>query len=104
MLGLIVYAQVAVGVQLDADGDALAQQLGITSADLAAQMRTAIDNAYDASNVNGFLRSFADATAFSMRGLGVDYASNPRSLVLGVGANLAVAASEQVEATERPTS
>lgn len=104
MLGLIVYAQVAVGVQLNADGDALAQRLGLTPADLAAQMRSAIDNAYGASNVDGFLRSFADATAFSMRGLGVDYASNPRSLVVGVGANLAVAATDNVDATERPTS
>jgi hypothetical protein len=33
----------------------------------------------------------------------VDYASDPNSLILGVGVNFAVAASEQVNATERPT-
>ena len=96
-------AQINVGVQLNAEGDMLAQQLGITPADLASRMQSAINDAYGATNVDGFIRSFADATAFSMRGLGVDYASDPNSLVLGVGVNFAVAASEQVNATERPT-
>jgi hypothetical protein len=97
------HAQVAVDVALNAEGDALAQQLGITSTDLAARMQTVINDAYGATNVDGFIRSFADATAFSLRGLGVDYASDPNSLVLGVGVNFAVAASEQVNAAERPT-
>jgi hypothetical protein len=96
-------AQIAVSVALNAEGDALAQQLGITPADLAMRMQSAINEAYGATNVSGFIRSFADATAFSMRGLGVDYASDPNSLILGVGVNFAVAASEQVNATERPT-
>lgn len=96
-------AQVAVGVQLNSEGQMLAQQLGTTPAELAAQMQVAINEAYGATNVDGFIRSFADATAFSMRGLGVDYASDPNSLVLGVGVNFAVAASDQVNATERPT-
>ncbi len=96
-------AQLAVGVQLNADGDMLAQQLGTSPSDLAMQMQSAINEAYGATNVNGFIRSFADATAFSMRGLGVDYASDPSSLILGVGVNFAVAASEQVNAAERPT-
>jgi hypothetical protein len=96
-------AEVTVGVQLDAEGEMLANQIGVSPADLAMQMQSLIDEAYGASDVDGFLRTFADATAFSMRGLGVDYASDPNSLVVGVGANFAVAASEQVNATERPT-
>lgn len=108
VLGLLVSrfaeAQLAVGVQLNAEGDMLAQRLGVTSAELAARMQTSINEAYGATNVDGFIRSFADATAFSMRGLGVDYASDPNSLILGVGVNFAVAASEQVNASERPTS
>lgn len=96
-------AEVTVGVQLDAEGEMLANQIGISTDELAAQMKSLIDEAYGASDVDGFLRSFADATAFSMRGLGIDYASDPDSLVVGVGANFAVAASEQVNATERPT-
>jgi hypothetical protein len=97
-------AQVTVDVALNAEGDAFASRLGVTPAELAAQMQTLIDNAYGASDVDAFIRSFADATAFSMRGLGVDYASDPNSLVLGVGANVAVAAPERVNAMERPTS
>lgn len=97
-------AQVAVGVTLNTEGNMLAQQLGVTPAELAMRMQSSINTAYGATNVNGFIRSFADATAFSMRGLGVDYASDPNSLILGVGVNFAVAASEQVNATERPTS
>jgi hypothetical protein len=98
------HAQVTVGVQLNPDGDALATRLGITPAELASQMQGLINDVYGASDVNAFIRSFADATAFSMRGLGVDYASDPESLIVGVGANFAVAAAEQVNASERPTS
>lgn len=97
-------AQVMVGVQLNPEGDAFATRLGITPAELASQMQTLINDAYGASDVDAYIRSFADATAFSMRGLGVDYASDPDSLILGIGANFAVAAAEQVNATERPTS
>lgn len=97
------HAQLAVGVQLNSEGQMLAQQLGISEQELASRMQAGINNAYDATNVDGFIQSFADATAFSMRGLGVDYASDPNSLIVGVGANVAVAASEQVNASERPT-
>jgi hypothetical protein len=97
------HAQIAVDVQLNAQGQQLAQQLGITQAELASRMQNAINVAYGATNVDGFIRSFADATAFSMRGLGVDYASDPNSLILGIGANFAVAASEDVSASDRPT-
>jgi len=97
-------AQIAVDVQLNAEGEALAAAAGTSPAELAMRMQTIINDAYGATNVDGFIRSFADATAFSMRGLGVDYASDPNSLILGVGLNVAVAASDQVNATERPTS
>ena len=96
-------AQVAVSVQLNPEGEALASQLGVSSQELAMRIQSRVNEAYSASNVDGFLRSFADATAFSMRGLGVDYASDPQSLVLGVGVNFAVAASDQITADERPT-
>lgn len=96
-------AQLAVDVALNPEGEMLASQIGVTPDELAMRMQDAINGAYGAMDVDGFLRSFADATAFSMRGLGVDYASDPNSLILGVGVNFAVAASEQVTAEERPT-
>jgi hypothetical protein len=103
LFALPARAQVAVGVQLNAEGEALASQLGVTSQDLASRIQTRVNDAYGATNVDGFLRSFADATAFAMRGLGVDYASDPQSLILGVGINFAVAASDQINSDERPT-
>ena len=103
VLAAPVHAQVAVTVQLNPEGEALASQLGVSSQELAMRIQTRVNEAYGASNVDGFLRSFADATAFSMRGLGVDYASDPESIILGVGANFAVAASSEVTAEERPT-
>jgi hypothetical protein len=96
-------AQIVVNVDLNAEGQALANQLGVTEAELASRIQTRINDAYDTNNVDGFLRSFTDATAFSMRGLGVDYVSMPKNLMLGVGVNFAVAASGDFNAEERPT-
>lgn len=97
------HAQVSVDVTLNSDGQALANQLGITPADLASKIRDQVNTAYDAGNVNGFIRSFSDATSFSTRGLGVDYVSMPSNLILGVGANFAIAASGDFNASQRPT-
>src|SRR3954469_57226 len=94
-------AQIVVDVDLNAEGQALASQLGISEAELAGRIQTRINDAYDTNNVDGFLRSFTDATAFSMRGLGVDYMSMPKNLILGVGANFAVSASGDFNAEER---
>lgn len=96
-------AQVSVTVDLNPEGEMLAQQLGVSAQDLATRIQDQIDTAYDASNIEGFLRSFGDATAFSMRGLGVDYVSMPKNLIVGVGANVAVAASGDYNAEDRPT-
>jgi hypothetical protein len=97
------HAQVSVDVQLNAEGQALANQLGITSAELAMRIQDRVNDAYDAQNVDGFIRSFTDATAFSTRGLGVDYVSMPKNLILGVGGNFAIAASGDFNAEQRPT-
>lgn len=100
----VANAQIVVDVNLNADGQALASQLGVSEAELASRIQTQINDAYDTNNVDGFLRSFTDATAFSMRGLGVDYVSLPKNLIVGVGVNFAVAASGEFNAEERPTS
>jgi hypothetical protein len=99
----VAEAQIVVNVDLNAEGQALANQLGVTEAELASRIQTRINEAYDTNNVDGFLRSFTDATAFSMRGLGVDYVSMPKNLIVGIGANFAVAASGDFNADERPT-
>src|SRR3954471_10155661 len=99
----IAHAQVTVDVQLSPEGEQLADQLGISAADLAARIQTRVDDAYDANNVEGFLKSFTDASAFTARGLGVDYVSMPKNLILGIGANFAVAGSGDFNGDERPT-
>ncbi len=95
------HAQVGVAVDLNHEGELLAGRIGITSRDLELRFQDQIDSVYGATHIDGFLRSFADASAFSMRGLGVDYASDPNGLVVGIGASFAIAAS-QFSAYERP--
>lgn len=41
--------------------------------------------------VDGFLQTFSNATSFSNRGVGVDYASNSDRAIVGIAANVAVA-------------
>jgi len=96
-------AQSSVTVQLSPEGNALAQQLGVSAGDLAAQIKTRVDDAYQTANVDDFLEAFTDATSFSARGIGVDYASAPRGFIAGIAANVAAAGDENIRSEERPT-
>ncbi len=96
-------ADTAVNVQLTRDGDQLARELGVTPAQLAAQVKAAIDNAYQTSNIDGFLSDFVDATSFSARGIGVDYASLPKGFIAGFAVNVAAAGNQELRSDERPT-
>lgn len=91
-------ADTTVDVQLTPEGEQLAQQLGVTPAQLAAQVKAEIDDAYQTSNIDSFLSDFVDATSFSARGIGVDYASLPKGFVAGFAVNLAAAGDQPVEA------
>jgi hypothetical protein len=96
-------ADTTVTVQLTPEGEQLAQQLGVTPAQLAAQVKAEIDDAYQTANIDNFVQSFVDATAFSARGIGVDYASSPKGFVAGFAVNVAAAGDQQLRADERPT-
>lgn len=80
-----------VTITLTPDGQQLANDLGISTADLEMEAEEQIAEAYRINRVDEFLRAFADATAFSGRGIGVDYASNHDGLMFGVTANVAAA-------------
>ena len=80
-----------VDVTLSPDGEALAAELGLDPATLEARLQAKLDDLYDAANVAGFLRAFANATSFASRGTGVDYAPVFDGAELGITANLAVA-------------
>ncbi len=90
-------------VQLSPEGNALAQQLGVSEAELAAQIKTRVDDIYQTENVDDFLEAFTDATSFSARGLGADYASAPRGFIAGVAASVSAAGDESIRSEERPT-
>ncbi len=68
------------------------------------QVRDQVDEAYQASDLKGFLQSFTDATSFSARGIGVDYGSTPEGFMAGIAANVAAAGSDDVFEDGRPTS
>jgi hypothetical protein len=102
LLATTAAADSSVTVTLSPAGEALASQLGETPASLADKLKARIDDAYQTNNLPGFLRDFTDATAFSQRGLGVDYVSVPSSIMVGVGGNVALASSDILTA-DRPT-
>ncbi|MCB9561541.1 MAG: hypothetical protein H6709_09255 [Kofleriaceae bacterium] len=87
----VAAAQGTVTITLTQDGQDLANALGISVTQLQQDTEDAIAEAYDVNRVDDFLRAFADATSFSNRGIGVDYAANADGLMLGVSGNVAVA-------------
>jgi hypothetical protein len=100
----LAHAQSTVTVMLSPQGQALAMQAGISEADLESRIKTQVDNSYDTTNVNKFLRSFGDATSFAQRGIGVDYMSVPGSFMIGIGAQVGVSSTDELTLDQRPTS
>lgn len=80
-----------VTIDLTPEGDQLAADLGLDPAELEQQLRERLAGYYDTANVEGFLRTFANATSFSSRGVGVDYAPLFHTAEVGFTANLALA-------------
>jgi len=80
-----------VSVDLTPEGEQLAADLGMTPDELEADLRGDLGEAFQTARVGDFIRAFGNATSFSNRGVGVDYASNAKSFIFGVAGNLAVA-------------
>lgn len=89
-------AQVTVNIE-PAAGNNLAQALGIDLDELEDQLRDQISDAYQAVNPDGYLKAFSNAQAFSNRGLGVDYASNPTVLSCGVAGNVSAGVDDDLD-------
>jgi hypothetical protein len=85
------HADNTVTVTLSNEGQQLAQAMGISTAELAMQVKSKIDDAYHTARINDFLKEFTNATSFSQRGIGVDYSSAPTNFMVGLAANLAIA-------------
>ncbi len=71
-------------------GADFAAQLGIDLTELETRLRDELEGIFQVVQPKNYLRALADATAFSGKGLGVDYASNPQVLSVGAGVNISV--------------
>jgi hypothetical protein len=69
-------------VAFDID-DQQAQQLGLDSAAIESEFGGAIGDQLNLVDTNEYLRSFANADAIALKGMGVDYASNPKKFSIG---------------------
>lgn len=79
LLGLAAQAQT---VNFDLD-DQQAQDLGIDAAGLEDDMGSRISQDLGLADPEKYLRSFANADAMAMKGMGVDYATNPKKFSVG---------------------
>ncbi|MCA9493325.1 MAG: hypothetical protein KC621_25515 [Myxococcales bacterium] len=86
MLAATAFAQ-EVTFALD---DAKAQSLGLDTSDLEAQLSAAIDDQLNLSDPNTYVAKYANAVAMSTKGMGVDYASNPKMFSVGGSIGTAV--------------
>jgi hypothetical protein len=103
VLPAVAHAQATVTVNLSPQGQALATSIGTSSTQLAADIQKQVNAAYDTTNLGGFVRSFADATTFAQRGLGVDYMSLPGSFIIGVGGQIALATDGDLNPSQSST-
>jgi hypothetical protein len=87
-------ADSSVTIVLTPDGEQFATDNGDTPAELEGKLETKIAEVYNAARVEEYLRAFSNATSFSNRGIGVDYASNGKSLTIGVAGNVALSATD----------
>lgn len=73
------------------------QAVGMDAATLQSTVQGQVDRLYNVSTAQRYLRSFADAHAFSSKGLGVDYASNAEIFVIGFGANFSLSVDPNIK-------
>lgn len=83
-------ASAQVTITLNDTGQRLAQELGLDLSAFQDEVTTKVQDALQLSEVQRFLRSFADATSFSNRGLGVSYTAREREYQLGFAVNGAI--------------
>ncbi len=79
-------ADSSVVVTLNAQGEQLADDIGVSVPDLIATAKLRIDELYKLSRLPGLLRSFANTAAVSQRGLGVDYDPDSGDILIGASA------------------
>jgi hypothetical protein len=76
---------------------------GVDIATLERQLQTELERVFQVLQLNDYLRSFADAQSFTSHGVGVDYASQIRYLMVGFAGNVAVNADKAAVEGEQPS-
>lgn len=90
-LGLLVSPGVRAAGTVTVNVDpAAAQQLMLNVPEIQAQLQSALNEAYQVANGSQYVRNFGDSFAFTTKGLGVDYASNPQLFVVGIAGNVSL--------------
>ncbi|MEL6339139.1 MAG: hypothetical protein AAFV36_04595 [Myxococcota bacterium] len=82
------------------DVSVAADELSTTTDAVEDLIRDEIRDVWNLNDLQGYLESFANAQAFSTRGLMADYASDFDLLIFGFGGNLSVAASDEITADD----
>jgi hypothetical protein len=80
-------AQASISVTLNDQGRDVAQELGLSVPDLIAHFESRIDELYRVSRIENLLGAFADAAAFTQRGLGADYDVDAGDILIGGSAS-----------------
>ncbi len=74
-----------VTVALNAEGEQLASELGLSIPDLIATAQARIDELYKVTRLGDLLHAFANTAAAAQRGLGVDYDPDSGDILIGAG-------------------
>ncbi|MEN0063447.1 MAG: hypothetical protein AAGA48_14950 [Myxococcota bacterium] len=91
MVGVwLVSAAFAQTVTIDLDSKAITKA-GLNADEAQAELAQAIEDQLRLLEPERYLAFMAEAAATSMKGMGVDYASNPKRLVFGLSVGTAVA-------------
>ncbi len=85
---------VSVVLEETPDTQDFATAVGMNTTELAQDIQGRVEDLFEAVNPTEYLREMADAAALANRGLGVDYASNPKLFVVGAAGSVAVTLGE----------
>lgn len=69
-------------------GAQFATQAGVPLSQIEGTLKTELEALYRASGAREYVQAFGDAQAFANKGLGADYASNPKTFIIGLAANV----------------
>ena len=77
-------------VQLDERAMMYAAQAGLQPGELEMQLKNELEGLFQVARIDDYLRSWGDAQSFASRGMGADYASNFKAVMVGVAGNLSL--------------